>query len=93
MAIPRLCISFTSLFTMFRTTEYTAYASLWSTIVGNPQDTVFAAKKSLWSGAYIWGSYGHPVNPNKVADIKKMIPFLPPQCRDSLVDHPVKKTY
>ena len=35
---------------------------------------------------------GHPLNPKKVADLQKMIPFLPPQCRDlynSLADHPV----
>ena len=35
---------------------------------------------------------GHPINPKKVADLQKMIPFLPPQCRDfynSLADHPV----
>lgn len=37
-------------------------------------------------------SDGHPVNPNKFADLQKMIPFLPPQCRDfytSLANHPV----
>lgn len=35
---------------------------------------------------------GHPVNPKKAADLLKMIPFLPPQCRDfysSLVNQPV----
>ena len=35
---------------------------------------------------------GHSVNPKKVADLQKMIPFIPPQFRDfysSLVDHPV----
>ena len=35
---------------------------------------------------------GHPVNPKKIADLQKMIPFLPPQCRDfyhSLTDHPI----
>ena len=35
---------------------------------------------------------GHPVNPKKIADLQKMIPFLPPSCRDfysTLADHPV----
>ena len=35
---------------------------------------------------------GHPLNPKKVADLQKMVQFLPPQCRDyyiSLADHVV----
>ena len=35
---------------------------------------------------------GHPVNPKKIADLQKMIPYLPPPCRDfynSLADHPI----
>ena len=35
---------------------------------------------------------GHPVNPKKIADFQKMIPFLPLSCRDfysTLADHPV----
>lgn len=33
----------------------------------------------------------HPVNPKKIAALQKMIPFLPPLCRDfynSIADHP-----
>jgi hypothetical protein len=32
---------------------------------------------------------GHPVNPKKVADLQKMIPFIPPHFYSSLADHPV----
>jgi len=35
---------------------------------------------------------GHPVNPKKIADLQKTIPYLPPPCRDfysPLADHPV----
>jgi hypothetical protein len=35
---------------------------------------------------------GHPIKPNKIADLQKMIRFLPPPCREfytSLADHPV----
>ena len=35
---------------------------------------------------------GHPINPNKVSDLQKMVPFLPPSCQQfytSLLNHPV----
>ena len=38
---------------------------------------------------------GHPINPKKIADLQKVIPYLPPSCREfyrSLADHPVEET-
>lgn len=37
----------------------------------------------------------HPINPKKIADLQKMIPYLPPSCRGfyhSLEAHPVSTT-